>query len=140
MSIAEQRIFYHWRLAKQGGAYLVGSLVAGCVAGAFIAAARHAPRMAMFHVPAVIALTGFLIFTAVAGLLWWLFSRQQDEMFHRVQNYSYGWGATFSVAVLIMWGIASGAHLAPPIDPIAPLIVFAISKTFFWMRAVRTWL
>ncbi|HWC55589.1 MAG TPA: hypothetical protein VG434_01295, partial [Sphingomicrobium sp.] len=68
------------------------------------------------------------------------FSSLQDEMFHRIQNYSYGWGATVTVAVLIVWGIANGATLAPPIDPFAPLLIFAMTKGFFWTVATRRWL
>jgi hypothetical protein len=140
MAISESRIFYHWQLAKHGGAYLAGSLAAAGGAGAFIAAAHQAPRMSVFHISSEVALSGFVTLTVLAAALWWLFSKLQDEMFHRVQNYSYGWGAVVAAGVLILWGIANGAALAPPIDPVAPLLIFAVSKSFFWMRAVGTWL
>lgn len=139
-SISENRAFYHWRLAKRGGAYLVGSLVAAGLAGALAAAANHAPRMAALGLTPVVGLAGFVAFALVSGLSWWKFSSLQDEMFRRIQNYSYGWGAAVSVAVLSVWGIANAAGLAAPIDPLAPVIVFALAKTVFWSQAVRTWL
>ena len=61
-------------------------------------------------------------------------------MFHRIQSYSYGWGAGVTVAVLSVWGIAYGARIAPPIDPFAPVMIFAVVKGLFWSRALRTWL
>jgi len=139
-SIFESRIFYNWRMAKRGGAYLVGSLAAAAAAGAFAGAARHSARMASLGISPAMGLAGFVALVFITGLLWWRFSSFQDEMFHRIQNYSYGWGASVTVAILIVWGIASAAALAPPIDPFAPLFVFAIAKTFFWTAATRKWL
>ena len=139
-SISDSRFFYNWRMAKRGGGYLVGSLVAAGAAGAFAAAAGHASRMAALGVTPVWGLAGFVALVVVAGALWWRFSSLQDEMFHRIQNYSYGYGAAVSMAVLAIWGVANAAGLAPPIDPLAPLIIFALTKSVFWTRAVRTWL
>ena len=139
-SILESKIFYNCRMARRGGAYLVGSLIAAGAAGAFAAAARHAPRMAALGVTPAWGLAGFVALALVATLSWWRFSSLQDEMFHRIQNYSYGWGATIAIAVLAVWGIANAAALAPPIEPLAPLIAFALAKTFFWTIATRKWL
>jgi hypothetical protein len=139
-SFFESRIFYNWRMAKRGGLYLVGSLVAAGAAGAFAAAARHSHRMAALGIGPGLGLTGFVVLVLIAGLLWWRFSSLQDEMFHRIQNYSYGWGAAVAVAVLVVWGLANAATLAPPIDPIAPLVLLALAKTFFWSIATRKWL
>jgi hypothetical protein len=139
-SILDTRIFYNWRMAKRGGAYLVGSLVAAGAAGAFAAAAHHGGRIAALGISPTVDLAGFVGLAFLSGFLWWRFSSAQDEMFQRIQNYSYGWGAALSIAVLVVWGIASTAGMAPPIDPLAPLILFALAKSIFWTRAVRTWL
>jgi hypothetical protein len=139
-SIADWRMFYNWRMARRGGGFLVGSLVAAGAAGAFAAAARHAPRMAALGITPTIGLAAFVALALLSGFLWWRFSSVQDEMFHRIQNYSYGWGAALSIVALVIWGIANAATLAPPIDPLAPLILLALFKSFFWTRAVRTWL
>ena len=139
-SIFESRIFYNWRMAKHGGAYLAGSLVAAAAAGLFSAAARHAPRMAPLGLSPTAALGGFVALCLLAAALWWRFSSLQDEMFHRIQNYSYGWGAAVSIAVLVVWGIANGARLAPPINPFAPLVLLGVAHAFFWMVATRKWL
>ncbi|HEX5259094.1 MAG TPA: hypothetical protein VFW35_09995 [Sphingomicrobium sp.] len=139
-SIFGSRIFYNWRMARRGGGYMVASLVAAGGAGAFAAAARHSTRMASLGVTPALGLAGFIVLVLAAGLLWWRFSSLQDEMFKRIQNYSYGWGAAVSIAVLVVWGIANGARLAPPIGPLAPLVVFAVTHAFFWMVATRKWL
>ena len=139
-SFFESRLFYNWRMARRGGLYLVGSLVAAGAAGAFAAAARHSHRMAALGISPGAGLAGFVLLVVVAGLFWWRFSSLQDEMFHRIQNYSYGWGAVVSIAVLVVWGIANAATLAPPIDPIAPLVLFAVAHAFFWTIATRKWL
>jgi hypothetical protein len=140
MSAFADRIFYNWRMARRGGAYLAGSLLAAGAAGAFAAVARHSTRLAPLGLTPGQGLAGFVALALVAGLLWWKFSSLQDEMFHRIQNYSYGWGGAVTIAVLILWGVANAASLAPPIDPLAPLLLFAIIKSLFWSRAVRTWL
>ena len=139
-SIFGSRIFYNWRMARRGGLYLVGSLVAAAGAGLLAAAARHAPRLAGLGITPMWALAGFVALVIVSGVFWWRFSGVQDEMFHRIQNYSYGYGGAVTVAILVVWGIANGAALAPPIDPFAPLILFALAKTFFWTIATRKWL
>jgi hypothetical protein len=136
----ESRIFYNWRMAKRGGAWLVGSLAAAGAAGAFASAARHSHRMAALGVTPALGLAGFIALVLVSGACWWRFSSLQDEMFHRIQNYSFGWGGAVSIAILIVWGVANAAGLAPPIDPIAPLVLFALVKTLFWTRAIRIWL
>ena len=139
-SMFESRIFYNWRMAKRGGGYLVGSLIAAGASGLFIAATRHAPRLTALGLSTQAAFGGFLAMALLSGILWWRFSSRQDEMFHRIQNYSYGWGGATASTVLVLWGLAFGAGLAPPIDPIAPLLVFALAKSFFWTAATRHWL
>jgi hypothetical protein len=139
-SMLESRIFYNWRMARRGWPWLLACLVAAGAAGSFGAFARASARPVPFGISHAEGVAGFILFTIVSGLLWWRFSRLQDEMFHRIQSYSYGWGAGVTVAVLTVWGIAYGATLAPPIDPFAPLIIFAVVKGFFWSIATRKWL
>jgi len=139
-SIFGSRVFYNWRMAKRGWPWLVACLIAAAAAGAFGSVARYSGHPAPFGLTRAEGLAGFVLLAIVAGLLWWRFSRLQDEMFHRIQSYSYGWGSAVTVAVLIVWGVANGATLAPPIDPFAPLLLFAVIKAFFWSIATRKWL
>lgn len=139
-SIFGSRIFYNWRMAKRGWPYLVACLVSAGMAGAFGGFARVSPRPVPFGLSHAEGVAGFVLFATLAGLLWWRFSTLQDEMFRRIQSYSYGWGAGVTVAVLSTWGIAYGARIAPPIDPFAPVMIFAVVKGLFWSKALRTWL
>ncbi|HEX5259070.1 MAG TPA: hypothetical protein VFW35_09870 [Sphingomicrobium sp.] len=139
-SILQSRIFYNWRMAKRGWPYLLACLVAAGAAGTFAGFARNSGHPAPFGLTRAEGLAGFVSLAVISGLLWWRFSSFQDEMFHRIQNYSYGWGASVTVAVLVVWGIANAATLAPPIDPIAPLVIFALTKSFFWSITLRKWL
>ena len=138
-SVLESRSFYHWHLSKRGGLSAAGSLIATACAGLIIVASHRAWRP-LVAAPGALVLAAFLALMAAAILLWWHFSRLQDEMFHKIQNYSFGRGALLTVAVLILWGLANLAALAPPISPITPLVIFVVAKSFFWTRAVRTWL
>ena len=139
-SIFASRIFYNWRMAKRGWPWLLACLISAGVAGAFGGCARVSSRAAPFGLSHADCVAGFVLFAALAGLLWWRFSSLQDEMFRRIQSYSYGWGAGVTVVVLSVWGIAYGARIAPPIDPFAPVMIFAVVKGLFWSRAIRTWL
>src|SRR5690348_5989096 len=139
-SIFGSRIFYNWRMAKRGWPYLVACLITAGAAGAFGGFARVSPHRVPFGLSHAEVLAGFVLLAILSGLLWWRFSSLQDEMFHRIQSYSYGWGAGVTVAVLTVWGVAYGAALAPPIDPFAPLMIFALVKAFFWSIATRKWL
>jgi hypothetical protein len=139
-SIFQSRIFYNWRMAKRGWPYLLACLIAAGAAGAFAGFSRNSGHAAPFGLTRPEGLAGFVLLAVISGFLWWRFSSLQDEMFHRIENYSYGWGASVTVAVLIIWGIANGATLAPPIGPLAPLFVFALAKAFFWSVALRKWL
>lgn len=138
-SIFESRPFYNWRMARRSGIFAVGGLLAAITAGAFFMM-RPDGHLAMLGLAPELAFAGFFALLALAALLWWRFTSLQDEMFRRVQNYSSGWGATISVAVTIVWGVANAMTVAPPIDPVAPLLSFAIAKSFFWTAATRKWL
>lgn len=139
-SVFDNRLFYNWRMAKRGWPYLVGCLAAAGGAGAFVAFSHASAHVPPFGLTRPEALAGFVVLAIASGILWWRFSSLQDEMFHRIQNYSYGWGGAVCSAVLVVWGVANGAGLAPPIDPIAPLIVFALAKSTAWRIATRKWL
>ena len=139
-SILGSRFFYNWRMAKRGWPWLVTCLIAAGAAGGLAGMARVSPHPVPFGLSRTEALAGFVFLALLSGFLWWRFSSLQDEMFHRIQNYSYGWGASVTIAILVVWGIANGATLAPPIDPFAPLIMFALIKGFFWTVATRKWL
>lgn len=85
----------------------------------------------------------FVLFAAacavVSGIAWWLFSKRQDEMFNRVQNYAIGQAGAWSLAAAALWWMLSlGGWVG-----LLPLGWFVhgalILLLIFWFRAVRRW-
>jgi hypothetical protein len=76
---------------------------------------------------------------SIGLVFWWLFSRRQDEMFNRVQNYAVGLSSTLTIALGMMWAIAAfgGAFPGPSFMILA--LVDLVLLTVFWMQAVRKW-
>lgn len=80
-----------------------------------------------------------LAFGTASILLWWRFSRTQNEMFNRVQNWALGMGAAWTAAALAVWAVLAKARVVPPVDP-WPLIGFgSLAIVAFWVVAVRRW-
>lgn len=90
------------------------------------------PAFPWLFVASAIALTIGLVF-------WWLFSRRQDEMFNRVQNYAVGLSSTITIALGMMWAVASigGAVPTPSFKILAALDLILL--TVLWLRAVKKW-
>ena len=80
------------------------------------------------------------VLAVVSAFAWWQFSRNQDEMFNRIQNYAIaqagGWTMAFATLWWLLWlgGWLPGLHLTAVV-----ILAFAL-VTGFWFHAVRKWL
>ncbi|MBB4153169.1 hypothetical protein GGQ80_001057 [Sphingomonas jinjuensis] len=80
-----------------------------------------------------------LIFGIVSAVLWWRFSRRQDEMFNRVQNWALGMGGGWTMAACFVWiALASAGAVAMP-STIAIAALFYVLLFAFWFVAVKRW-
>jgi hypothetical protein len=85
----------------------------------------------------------FVLFAAacavVSGIAWWRFSRRQDEMFNRVQNYAIGQAGAWSLAAASLWWMLSLGGFVGPL-PLGWFIHFSLLLVvLFWFQAVRRW-
>ena len=76
---------------------------------------------------------------AIGLVFWWLFSRRQDEMFNRVQNYAVGLSSTITIALGMMWAVAAlgGAVPAPSFGILTAIDLVLL--TILWFHAVKKW-
>jgi hypothetical protein len=76
----------------------------------------------------------------ISALAWWRFSRNQDEMFNRIQNYAIGQGSGWTFAVAFVWWVLSlGGWLGQL--PLGGLVVFGtVLLIGFWYHGVHRWL
>ena len=86
------------------------------------------------------AMLGSLLFALISAVAWWQFSRHQDEMFNRIQNYAIaqagGW--TFAFA-FIWWLLELGGWVGAL--PLTGLVILGTALLIgFWLYAVRRWL
>lgn len=91
------------------------------------------PRMEPWMACCTIALA------TLSALLWWRFSLRQDELFHRVQNWTLGMSGTALVVALGLWFMLERAGMAPPIVELLPVKLYGILVLGFWFTAVRRW-
>jgi hypothetical protein len=130
--------FYHWRLMSPGNRLLgIGSLALAVGAGIPLVIARRAGWTVAAGAPPIWAVAGFLVLMAASALLWWAFSRRQDEMFNHIQRRAWGEAGVLTAITLSLWGVLDLLHLAPPIVPIAPLLLLLGFKCSRWLAAVR---
>jgi hypothetical protein len=90
------------------------------------------PAFSWLFVASAVALSLGLIF-------WWLFSRRQDEMFNRVQNYAVGLSCTLTMALGMMWAVAAMGGAVPAPSFMILAIFDLIALTILWMHAVKKW-
>lgn len=132
---------YRWQLIGGEGGWLgIGSLAAAIVAAMPLFAARALGWTPGVDALPVRAAVGTLTGAVLTGLLWWAFSRRQDEMFHRIQAREYGIAGVATAALLAIWGVLVAWRLAEPIPPLAPLLIFGFAKVLAGLLAVRRWL
>ena len=86
------------------------------------------------------AMLAAAVFALISAIAWWRFSRNQDEMFNRIQNYAIAQAGGWTLAVLCMWWFLSlGGWLGPL--PLTAIVVFGTALLIaFWLRGVRRWL
>ncbi len=83
---------------------------------------------------------GSLLFSAISALAWWQFSRNQDEMFNRIQNYALAQAGGWTFALAFTWWLLWLGGWVGPL-PLTILIVISTALLIaFWLYAVRRWL
>ena len=83
---------------------------------------------------------GAAVLAAVSAFAWWRFSRNQDEMFNRIQNYALAQACCWTFAVAFVWCLLELGGWVGPL-PLVALIIFGFALlTGFWFYAVRRWL
>lgn len=76
----------------------------------------------------------------VAAFAWWRFSRNQDEMFNRIQNYAIGQAGGWTFAIALLWWVLSLGGWLEPL-PLATIVLIGTALLIgFWFYAVRRWL
>ena len=80
------------------------------------------------------------VLAVVSAIAWWRFSRNQDEMFNRIQNYAIAQACGWTVAFTFLWWTLWLGGWTPELPPTAIVIVALALLTGFWFYAVRKWL
>lgn len=77
--------------------------------------------------------------TIASCVFWWRLSVRQDELFNRIQNWSFGMAGAWTVAIFGALGILSAASITRPEEPWGVIALFCLLFTGFWLYAVRRW-
>ena len=80
------------------------------------------------------------LLAVVSAVAWWRFSRNQDEMFNRIQNYAIAQACGWTVASTFLWWLLWLGGWIPELHPTAIVIAAIVLLTGFWFYAVRKWL
>jgi hypothetical protein len=80
-----------------------------------------------------------LVFGIVSAVLWWRFSRRQDEMFNRVQNWALGMGGAWTMAACFVWITLAAAGVVAMPSAVAIAALFYVLIFAFWFVAVKRW-
>lgn len=80
-----------------------------------------------------------LVFGIISAVLWWRFSRRQDEMFNRVQNWALGMGGAWTMAACFAWIALAAAGVVAMPSAIAIAALFYVLIFAFWFVAVKRW-
>ena len=105
--------------------YLVGS--------GGIPAPGPAPTLAPWTIVWLVA------FWIAAGILWWRFSRRQDEMFNRVQNWTLAMSSAITAATLVIWSLFAMTGAVGPVAALPALGLYLGLVLAFWFVAYRRW-
>jgi hypothetical protein len=82
---------------------------------------------------------GSAVALSIGLVFWWLFSRRQDEMFNRVQNFAVGLSSTMTMALGMMWAMAAFGGALPAPSFLVLALIDLVLLTIFWVHAVRKW-
>ncbi len=86
------------------------------------------------------AMVASAVLAVVSALAWWRFSRNQDEMFNRIQNYAIAQAGGWTIAVAFLWWLLWLGAWLPELH-LTVIVVFAVlALCGFWFHAVRRWL
>src|SRR5215207_1275668 len=86
------------------------------------------------------AMLAALVLTAISAFAWWRFSRNQDEMFNRIQNYAIAQAGGWTFAFVFCWWLLSLGGWVGGL-PITLIVVVGLALLLgFWFYAVRRWL
>lgn len=79
------------------------------------------------------------VLAAVSAFAWWRFSRNQDEMFNRIQNYAIGQAAGWTFAFAFLWWLLWLGRWLPALSLTVIVLVGTALLLGFWFQAVRRW-
>jgi multisubunit Na+/H+ antiporter MnhG subunit len=80
------------------------------------------------------------LFAVVSAFAWWRFSRNQDEMFNRIQNYAIAQAGGWTIAFVGLWWMLWLGAWLPALHLTAIVVIAVALLTGFWFYAVRKWL
>ena len=80
------------------------------------------------------------ILAIVSAFAWWRFSRNQDEMFNRIQNYALAQAGGWTFAFIFVWWLLSLGGGVGPLPLFALVLLGTALLMVFWFHAVRRWL
>src|SRR5687768_5257400 len=86
------------------------------------------------------AMLASALFAVVSAFAWWRFSRNQDEMFNRIQNYALAQAGSWTMAFAALWWMLWLGGWLPALHLTAVVILALALVTGFWFYAVRRWL
>jgi hypothetical protein len=75
----------------------------------------------------------------IGAITWWRFSRNQDEMFNRIQNYALGHGGAWTLAIVTLWWLLSLGGWLGPLQLGAVFAIGFLLVIAFWYAGVRRW-
>ena len=86
------------------------------------------------------AMLAATLLAVVSAFAWWRFSRNQDEMFNRIQNYALAQAGGWTIAFATLWWMLWLGGWLPELSLTAIVLLAFALVTGFWFYAVRKWL
>ena len=86
------------------------------------------------------AMLASAVLAVVSAIAWWRFSRNQDEMFNRIQNYAIAQAGGWTIAFAALWWLLWLGGWLPALHLTAIFLIAVALLTGFWFYAVRKWL
>jgi len=79
------------------------------------------------------------VLAIVSALAWWRFSRNQDEMFNRIQNYAIAQAGAWTFAFAFVWWLLWLGGWLGPLSLTSLVFLGTVLLFIFWIYAVRRW-